>query len=367
MTTTFVLASAPHAHDRSSVTRVMAHVCLALIPVTFMGLYLFGWPALFLLLVTCAAALLTEVICLAVAGQPWYRVLDGSALLTGWLLALSLPPWAPWWIGAGGAIFGIALGKHIYGGVGQNLFNPAMLARVALLIAFPLQMTSWILPQSFGSALMPDFMQSLQITFFGAQPVDGVTGATALGHMKTAFTQHRIAADVLATDFSVQQALVGTTAGSMGETSEWLVLLGGVWLLALRIISWEAPISMVLSLGMLAAIAHVLEPTHNAGALFHLSSGGILLGAVFIATDPVTSPATSRGRLVFGVGCGALTFVIRSFGSFPEAIAFSVLFMNALTPLIDRYVRPRAYGRTQRGKPLKVAALTDHVKQEGKV
>jgi len=371
MSTTMILASAPHAHDRSTITRVMGHVCLALTPVTCFGLYLFGWPALLLLLVTCASALVTELVCLKIAGKPWYRVLDGSALLTGWLLALSLPPWAPWWIGAGGAAFGIALGKHIYGGVGQNLFNPAMLARAALLIAFPVQMTSWALPHFLnigsGAASAPDFAQAWQITFGHVQLADGVTGATALGHMKTAFTQHREAAEVISNDFSLRQALLGNTGGSLGETSELLVLAGGVWLLALRIISWEIPLSMLLSVIALAGIASVLAPEHNAGALFHISSGGVLLGAIFIATDPVTSPTTSRGRLMFGTGCGAVTFFIRSYGSFPEAVAFAVLFMNALTPLIDRYVRPRAYGRTRTGKPLKVAALTDRLKQEDKV
>lgn len=358
---------APHAHDRSTVNRIMGHVCLALLPATLFGLYWFGWPAINLLALTCASAVLTELACLKLQQQPLQRALDGTALLTGWLIAMSIPPWAPWWIGVGGAIFAITFGKHLYGGVGQNVFNPAMLARIALLIAFPVQMTCWVLPQAFGSEQAPDFSQSLAITF-GFSPIpDGLTGATALGHLKTSFTLQQSASDVLAKDFSFIDAFLGITPGSLGETSEILVLLGGVWLLLLRIITWEIPVSILGTMILLSLIAVAVNPERYPGPLFHLSSGGLMLGAFFIATDPVTSPITRKGRILFGVGCGFITFVIRSWGSFPEAMGFGVLFMNALTPLIDRYLRPRAYGRTLSGNPLKIAALSDQVKQAGKV
>lgn len=361
------VASGPFAHDRSSVNRIMLHVCLALAPATLFGLYLFGWPAFNLWLLTCASALLSEVVCLRLLGQPQRRLLDGSALLTGWLLALSLPPWAPWWIGVGGSVFAIAVGKQIYGGIGQNPFNPAMLARVALLIAFPLQMTTWVLPQPLGSLGAPGFVESLAITFGGALPADGVAGATALGDLKTQLTLNRSAEDILANDFALLPALIGTSAGSLGETSELLILLGGLWLLALRIVQWEIPLSMLASIALLALFAHQVEPLRYPGALYHLSSGGLLLGAFFIATDPVTSPISRGGRLIFGIGCGLLVYVIRTWGSFPEALAFAVLFMNALTPLIDRYWRPRAYGRSVRGKPLVAAKWTRRVKEVDKV
>jgi electron transport complex protein RnfD len=360
-------ASSPHAHDRSTVNRIMGHVCLALLPTTLFGLYLFGWPAINLFLLTCGSAIATELVCLKAQGQPMSRLLDGTALLTGWLIALSIPPWAPWWIGVGGAFFAISFGKHLYGGVGQNIFNPAMLARIALLIAFPVQMTSWVFPGGFGSTEAPGFMSGLAITF-GVTPIpDGVSGATALGHLKTAFTLNQDARDVLANDFSLQAAFFGHTPGSLGETSELLVLLGGLWLLALRIITWEIPVAILGTVAVLSLIASGLHPERYAGPLFHLCSGGMLLGAFFIATDPVTSPVTQKGRILFGIGCGFVTWVIRSWGGFPEAMGFGVLFMNAFTPLIDRYLRPRAYGRTLSGNPLKVAALTDHVKQAGKV
>jgi len=363
---TLSVASGPFAHDRSSVNRIMLHVCLALAPATLFGLYLFGWPAINLWLLTCASALATEAVCLRWLGQPLARLQDGSALLTGWLLALSLPPWAPWWIAVGGSVFAIGIGKQLYGGIGQNLFNPAMLARVALLIAFPLQMTSWVLPQPLGSAGAPGFVEGLAITFAGAPLADGMSGATALGHLKTELTLGHSAEAILAGDFSLLAALLGNSAGSLGETSELLILLGGAWLLARRIIHWEIPLSMLLAVVLLAAIAHQINPARYPGGLYHLASGGLLLGALFIATDPVTSPVSRSGRLIFGAGCGVLVYVIRSWGSFPEAVAFAVLFMNALTPLLDRYWRPRAYGRNGRGKPLPIGRQTNPLNQEGK-
>lgn len=355
--------SSPHAHDRSRLDRIMLHVALALLPVTAFGIYLFGWPAFNLWLVTCSAALLTEAVCLRLLGHSWRRMLDGSALLTGWLLALTLPPWAPWWIGAGGAAFGVGVGKHLYGGIGQNIFNPAMLARVALLISFPLQMSLWVLP----SATPPGFAESLQITFGGLTPPDASTGATALGHLKTAFTLHQDARQVLAADFSLAEALTGVTGGSFGETSELLVLLGAGWLLALRIISWEIPVMMLLAVALPSWLAHAVNPARYPEALFHLGTGGLLLGAFFIATDPVTSPVSRSGRMIFGAGCGFMTWVIRSWGSFPEAVAFAVLFMNALTPLLDRYCRPRVYGRAVSGKPLRAASPVATVKGSGQI
>lgn len=356
--------SGPFAHDRSSVKRIMLQVCLALTPATLFGLWLFGWPAINLWLLTCVSALATEALCLHWLGQPLRRLLDGSALLTGWLLALSLPPWAPWWIGVGGAAFAIGIGKQLYGGIGQNIFNPAMLARVALLIAFPLQMTSWTLPAPLGSTAAPGFVEGLAITFGGALP-DGMSGATALGNLKTELTLGRSAEAILAGDFALVPALLGSSAGSLGETSELLLLLGGLWLLFRRVIHWEIPLSMLLGVLVLAAIAHQIDPARYPGGLYHLASGGLLLGALFIATDPVTSPVSRKGRLIFGAGCGVLVYVIRTWGSFPEAVAFAVLFMNALSPLIDRYWRPRAYGRTAGGKPLAIGRQTSQVKQEG--
>ena len=355
--------SAPFAHEGSYVNHIMLQVCAALIPCTAMGFYLFGWPAVNLWFVTCMAAVATEALCLQLLNQSWIRLLDGSAWLTGWLIALTLPPWAPWWIGAGGAAFSIGIGKQLYGGIGQNIFNPAMLARVALLIAFPVQMTTWILPLHVAGQSGPDFMEGLAITF-GSHPIaDAYTGATSLGGLKTDLTMHQHAQDVMAKHYVWWKALLGLEGGSMGETSELLVLTGGLWLLMKRIISWEIPVAMLTMLAFLTGFSAIIDPERFAGALYNLSSGGIMLGAFFIATDPVTSPISRTAKLIFGAGCAAVMFVIRMWGSFPEGVGFAVLFMNALTPLLDRYFRPRIYGRTGTGKPLKSPSSTAVVKE----
>ena len=352
MSSTATMAtSAPHAHDRSSVESIMLNVCGALMPSTAFGFYLFGWPAINLFVLCCVSAVATEALCLQALNMPLKRVRDSSALLTGWLLAMSLPPWAPWWIGVGGAAFAIAVGKQLYGGIGQNPFNPAMLARVALLISFPVQMTTWVNAVSPLADSAPGFLHSLHITFGGAIP-DAMTGATALGQVRTGLTMHQSAQDIIAHNFSWRHALLGTTRGSLGETSEILVLIGGGWLLYQRIISWHIPVAMLAALGLCGGLFHFFAPAHYGGALYHLTSGGIMLGAFFIATDFVTSPASNSGKLVFGAGCGVVTFIIRSWAAFPEGVAFAVLFMNALTPLIDRYMKPRIFGRDQKGNPL---------------
>lgn len=344
--------ASPHAHQGSSTQGVMVEVCIALLPCTLFGFYLFGWPAINLFFICCASALLTEALCLKLLDNPVKRVMDGSALLTGWLIALTLPPWAPWWIALLGAFFAVSIGKQLYGGLGQNVFNPAMLARVGLLIAFPLQMTTWVDPTPIFSADAPSFLQSLSITFLGQGVLDGMTGPTHLGVVQTALTLDQSAQTVIAENYSVLQAFWGTTRGSMGETSVLLILLGAAYLFWRGLISWEIPLSMIVTLFLLTAIAQQVNPDFFGGPTFHLLSGGFALGAFFIATDPVTSPVGRLAKCLFGAGCAAVIFIIRCWGSFPEAVAFGVLFMNAFTPLLDRYFKPRHYGRTYGGKPL---------------
>jgi electron transport complex protein RnfD len=349
-------SAAPHAHDRARVDNIMLQVCGALLPCTLYGIYLFGWPALILFTITCLSAVATEALCLHLQGRSPWRVLDGSALLTGWLIALTLPPWAPWWIGVGGAAFAIAVGKQLYGGLGQNVFNPAMLTRVAILISFPVQLTTWVNVTPFGSAAAPGFIESLAIIFAGQPPADGMTGATLLGEIKTYYTSAAPVGTLLDSQFSAWDAALGQTRGSLGETSELLVLLGGLWLLWRKIISWHIPLAMLGSVLLLAALFHSIDADRYAPPLFHLTSGALVLGAFFIATDYVTSPSAPGAKLIFGAGCGLVLFAIRSWGGFPEAVGFAVLFMNALTPLLDRWCRPRVYGRNLRGQPLKPAA-----------
>ncbi len=348
------IQAAPYAHDKSSVSRIMFQVCLALVPATVFGFYLFGWPAFHLWAITIISAYTTEYLCIKMLGDRTARLTDNSALLTAWLLAVSMPPWAPWWLAVGGGAFAIALGKQIYGGIGSNPFNPAMLARCALLICFPVQMTTWITPQPIFAAQSPGFLEGLAIILGLHATPDTMTGATALGQLKTALTMQQHTTDVLAANFSLKDAITGITSGSLGETSVLFVLAGGLWMLYKRLITWHVPVSMLATTAITAGILHAFNPERYGGALYHLTSGGILLGAFFIATDPVTSPASKQGKLVFGAGCGLVSIIIRVWGGFPEGVAFAVCFMNTLTPLIDRWMKPRIFGRTLRGEPLPI-------------
>jgi electron transport complex protein RnfD len=331
----------------------MLLVWIALLPASLMGIYTFGWPTLNLLIITSITALTAESLSLKLAGQPLRPTLgDGSALLTGWLLAMTLPPWAPWWIAVVGGLFAVIVGKQVFGGIGQNLFNPAMLGRVALLIAFPLEMTTWVAPVPLGSAGAPSFLDSLAITFAGSTQLDSLTGATVLGHVKTELGLGHSVSEALPAVYNGSEAGLGLMRGSLGETSALLLLLGGLFLIALRIITWHIPVAMLATLAMLSTLMNLYDPEHYVSATVHLLSGGAMLGAFFIATDPVGSPSTVRGQLIFGAGCGLLVYVIRTWAGFPEGVAFAVLLMNAATPLIDHYMKPRIYGRSRDGAPL---------------
>lgn len=347
----------PFTHTVNSVTRTMVWVILALMPGTAYGLWLYGWPALMLFAITVATALASEAAMLMLLGQPVRsRLWDGSALLTGWLLAMSLPPWAPWWIGVLGSLSAIVLGKHLFGGLGQNMFNPAMVARIVLLISFPVQLTMWVAPAPLGSAAAPTFSQALAFVS-GQTPVpEHMSAATALGTLKTELSRGVSVEKASAQLPSAQHLAIGNESGSMGETSAGLLLAGGLLLLALRIITWHIPVALLGTLGVLAAVSHALDPARFASLPIHLLSGAAVLGAFFIATDYVTSPVSRTGQLLFGAGIGALTWVIRALGGYPEGLAFAVVLMNALVPLIDRGLRPRVFGRSRTGKSLEPKA-----------
>ncbi len=347
------IKASPHAHAGNSIGRSMGLVMLALVPATLFGLYSFGWPAINLFAVTLFSVVLVEAWCLKIAGKPIQPgLMDGSALLTGWILALSLPPWAPWWIGVIGAVIAILLAKQIFGGLGQNLFNPAMAARVALLISFPLEMTLFLEPRPLFSDAGPGFLEGLFITFGHGFEADAVSSASILGHVRTELGQGVALSEATAGQYDFWSLAAGSVTGSLGETSAILLLLGGLFLLYKRVITWYIPVAMMGTLALLATVFHLIQPEQSPGPLYHLVSGATLLGAFFIATDPVTSPVSVRGQLIFGAGCGALIYIIRSWAGYPEGVAFAILLMNACTPLIDHYVRPRIYGRDRKGRPL---------------
>lgn len=348
------IAHSPHAHAPVSIGKVMGTVLLALTPATLFGFWLYGWPAINLWAVSLIAAILGEAFIVRLQGRKVRPVLlDGSGILTAWLLALSLPPFAPWWIAVLGSLFAVIIGKQIFGGLGQNVFNPAMAARVMLLISFPLEMTTWVAPQPLGSTHAPSWSESLNVTFL-SQPVDGMASASLLGHVKTEFTRGIGLDQALTGYYAPLDALMGSRAGSLGETAALLLLIGGLFLIARRIITWHAPVAMLIGVAVPALIFNTIDTNHYAGPLVHLLSGGLMLGAFFIITDPVTSPNTVLGQIIFGLGCGLMTWIIRTWGGYPEGVAFAVMLMNAATPLIDQYVKPRIYGRDRKGAALPV-------------
>ncbi len=354
------LISAPFAHARTSVPRTMALVMVALVPATAFGLYQFGWPAIIVFCLTLGSALVFEALSLLIAGKPVRPfLLDGSAALTGWLVALSLPPWTPWWIAVLGGFIAIVLGKHIYGGLGQNIFNPAMVARVALLISFPLEMTFFMQPQPLFAAHSPDFWQAMQIVFGGGLNIDALTSASTLTQVKVLLHDGQPVAQVTGQAGDMPGSLLAVLPGSLGEMSALLLAAGGLFLLATRVISWHTPVAMFASLIVLSGLFHAFDPDRHMAVSTHLLSGGFVLAAFFIATDYVTQPVSNAGRLIFGAGIGILTFFIRAFSIFPEGVGFAILLMNAMTPLIDHYVKPRIFGRTRRGDPLPVEQRED--------
>lgn len=341
------IAHSPHAHAPVSIGKVMGTVLLALTPATLFGFWLYGWPAVNLWAVSLIAAIVGEAFVLRLQNRKVRPVImDGSGILTAWLLALSLPPYAPWWIAVLGSLFAVIIGKQVFGGLGQNVFNPAMAARVMLLISFPLEMTTWVAP-----AQSPSLLESLRITFL-SQPIDGMTSASLLGHVKTEFTRGIGLDQALSGYYAPLDMLWGSRAGSLGETAAVLLLIGGLFLIARRIITWHAPFAMLLGVAAPALLFNAIDANHYAGPMVHVLSGGLMLGAFFIITDPVTSPNTALGQFIFGLSCGLLTWIIRTWGGYPEGVAFAVLLMNAVTPIIDQYVRPRIYGRDRKGVAL---------------
>jgi electron transport complex protein RnfD len=308
----FLISPSPHLWRGPSVSKIMYLVVIALMFPSGAAVYFFGYRALSVLGVSVGAALLTEYVCRRMRGHTF--VMDGSALVTGILFGLILPPTIPLWTVAVGAIFAIAIVKEAFGGLGHNIFNPALGARAFMSVSFSLPMTTWVEPTGFG--------------------VDAVTSATPLSGL-SGWQQFDPAA--------YQAMFLGNTAGSLGETSALAILIGGGLLLGLRVMNWRIPVIYVGVVSLLA-LAFGQDP------LFHILAGGLMLGAFFMATDYVTSPLTNRGKMISGVFLGVLTMLIRHFGGMPEGVCYSILFMNAITPLIDRYTKERPYGLVERAR-----------------
>ncbi len=342
--------SSPHFHGPDTVTKVMMRVVVAMVPAIVVHYLLFGPGILINLVLAGAAALGSEALMLKLRGRPLKVFLgDGSALVTAVIVALALPPLAPWWIPVLGTAFGIVFAKHLYGGLGYNPFNPAMIAYVMLLIAFPVQMTTWPAPAPLAEASL-GLGESLALVFTGALPegmrLDALTTATPLDTLKTQLGLDHSVAEIFST-----HPVYGYLGSAGWEWVDLALLAGGLYLLWRRTITWHVPVGMLGALVLLAGLFHLIDADRYASPLFHLFSGGAILGAFFIATDPVSGAATPKGRLLFGAGVGILTYVIRTWGGYPDAVAFAVLMMNMAAPTIDHYTRPRVFGRTKGGKP----------------
>lgn len=348
--------ASPHAHGGNSVTRTMFRVQIALVPATLYGFWLFGWPSFFLWLLTILSCLGFEALSMKMMGVTRIKatLFDGSALLTGWLLAMTLPPWAPWWVAVVGGFIAIVIGKQVFGGVGQNVFNPAMVARVALLVSFPVPLTQWVHPLPLTTLAAPDFIDGLRIFLTSLPQPDAMASASLLGFSKTELSRGIDLFHSLAGEHAPVMSWIGARSGSFGESASLLILGGGLYLLATGVITWHTPVAVLAGLALPAAIGHAVDPAHYLSVSAHLLSGAAILGAFFIATDYVTSPNTAVGQIVFGLGIGLLTWVIRTWGGYPEGMAFAVLLMNALTPVIDRFAKPRILGRDRKGKALDI-------------
>jgi len=321
MDRTFYLSSSPHVHDGDSTSRIMWSVSAALVPSLLWSVYVFGFRALCVTAISILAAALAEGVALRLRGRPAAVLADGSAVLTGLLLALNLPVSAPWWLAAIGGALAILLGKQVFGGLGHNLFNPALVARVFLLVSFPVQMTDWAVN---AGAL-----------------ADAVTGATPLGAAKAFLLTPNLAS---LPDLPLWQLFVGMRPGCLGEISPLFLLLGAGYLFYRRILTADIPVGFALGLVAVTGAAWLAHPERYLDPATHLLTGGFVLGAFFMATDMVTSPLTTKGRWIFGLGCGLITGIIRLWGGYPEGVSFSILLMNACVPLIERYTRPRKFG-----------------------
>ena len=314
----YKISTPPHINSKKNTQKIMRDVIVALSPAVFAALCFFGLNALIVLVTSVTACLIFEYFF-----SRWLGITtttDLSAVVTGVLLALNLPATMPIWMVVLGAFMAIVVAKMVFGGIGKNIFNPALVGRVFLFISFPVQMTTWVKPH---------------ILEFGN--IDASTAATPLNVLKHLGTE-----DQLTTGY--WDMFIGNIGGSMGETSVLAILIGFLWLLKEKIITWHIPVYYIGSFTICMALSSVITGMPRFDVLAHLLSGGLMLGAVFMATDYTTSPMSKRGKIIFAIGCGILTYIIRAFGSYPEGVSFAILIMNAFVPLIDRYCMQYVYG-----------------------
>ena len=320
------ISASPHVYGDTNIKRLMFDVVIALLPALGFSIYFFGWGAIETTLVAIISCLAFEfLIQKYLLKKKQVSITDGSAIVTGLLLAYNVPTSLPIWIIILGSLVAIGIGKMSFGGLGSNPFNPALVGRVFLLISFPVQMTSWPTPKGFDT-------------------VDAITGATPLGLVKEGFKNGANVSDLLPNIPSHMEMFYGRMGGSMGEVAAFALLIGFVYLLFRKVITWHIPVSIFATITIFTGILWFVNPEQYMNPLFHLITGGVMLGAIYMATDYVTSPMSIKGMWIYGIGIGVITVLIRTFGAYPEGVSFAILIMNAFVPLINTYIKPKRFG-----------------------
>ena len=328
-----IISASPHVHSARTSKKVMYDVLYALIPAFLVSVYVFGLSALIVTSVAVVSCILFEYVIQKYLLKTVVTVSDGSALITGILLAFNVPSSLPIWMIIVGSLIALGVAKLSFGGLGYNIFNPALVGRVFLLVSFPVQMTSWPTPVENNLTL-----------------VDAVTGETTLGMIKEGLMYGETMSTISEKLPSIMDLLLGITSGSVGEMSALALLLGGAFMLARKVITWHIPITVLATIAIMTGIFWLVDPEQYANPLIHVLSGGAILGAFYMATDLVTSPMTKKGMIIFSIGIGVITVVIRLFGAYPEGISFAIIIMNAFVPLINTYFKPRRFGSRIKSK-----------------
>lgn len=333
MSQPIIISASPHLHSDRTSKKLMYDVVIALIPAFLVSLYVFGIGAFIVTAVAVISCLLFEYLIQKFLMKTDVTIGDGSALITGILLAFNLPSGLPIWMIIVGSLVAIGVAKLSFGGLGFNIFNPALVGRVFLLVSFPVQMTMW-----------PTAVEN------NTTMADAVTGATPLGMIKEGLMFGDTMTNITANLPSNLELFLGLSGGSIGEMSGLALLLGGIYLLYRKVITWHIPVTMLVTMAVMTGIFWVIDPESYASPLIHILSGGALLGAFFMATDLVTSPMTKKGMIIFAIGIAVITVVIRLFGAYPEGVSFAILIMNAFVPLINTYFKPRRFGSKIKSK-----------------
>ncbi len=323
MSKLLTVSPSPHVHSSESTQKIMYRVIYAMIPAMAWGIYMFGLDAIRVGLISIISCISIEFLIQKYVMKVKPSISDGSALITGILLAFNVPSSIPWWIIVIGAMAAMGIGKLSFGGLGNNIFNPALVGRVFLLISFPVQMTSW------PTTRMMD--------------VDAVSAATPLALIKEGI-KNGIPVSQIEGLPKLTDMAIGFSHGSLGEISAILLIIGGLYMLWKKVITWHIPVSIILTVAIVSGIFWMVNPELYVNPLYHVMTGGLMLGAIFMATDMVTSPMTPKAQLIYGFGIGLITISIRMFGAYPEGISFAILIMNAVTPILNYYIKPKRFG-----------------------